>query len=554
MLPTDRQSPPSDADARFDRTVDRWFRQLLELDPLEATYIGIHDHDHRLAGGDREEIEALAAFHRATITEMERFDPSELTPDRALDRDLVIHESRLAHHQLTERRQWAGSTRGAEHIGDALFPLFTRDFAPAEVRLASIAARLEDAPRHLAATRTRLDAPVRIWLEIDLEATERLPEFLDAILAAAQAEHVDAAVVDRLRTAVDGARRALAEHADWLRHEALPRAEADWRAGRDGLEELIRLRALAADGDEIVAVGEEILAAETAARDAVATEIDPLLDPREVADLVKNDHPATFPEALEAYRESIARARAFVVEHELATMPPRDELRVIETPVHQRHLIPFAAYYIPPRFDPDPVGIYIVTPPSEPSMWREHNYASISNTSVHEAYPGHHLQLAAAITNPSLVRCLNLSAAEFVEGWAFYCERMMKEAGFDATPAHRYIQHTDAIWRAVRIILDIRLHRGDISFEEAVDFLVEKTGLERPGALAEVRRYTSTPTYQLSYLYGRHMFDRLRERVERRLGPAFSLRRFHDTLLYGGTMPISLAERLFDVVPQAMDR
>jgi uncharacterized protein (DUF885 family) len=165
---------------------------------------------------------------------------------------------------------------------------------------------------------------------------------------------------------------------------------------------------------------------------------------------------------------------------------------------------------------------------------------------VHEAYPGHHLQLSGAITNPSLVRTLGLSSAEFVEGWAFYCERMMKEAGFDDTPAHRYIQHTDAIWRAVRIILDVQLHRGEIGFDDAVAFMIDQTGFERPAAVAEVKRYTSTPTYQLSYLYGRHMIDRLRERVERSMGGSFSLKFFHDTLIYGGTMPVSFAARLFD--------
>jgi uncharacterized protein (DUF885 family) len=242
------------------------------------------------------------------------------------------------------------------------------------------------------------------------------------------------------------------------------------------------------------------------------------------------------------------------VEHELATLPPNDTLRVIETPVFQRHLIPFAAYYDPARFDPDPVGTYIVTPPATEEMWREHNYASISNTSVHEAYPGHHLQLAGSITNPSLVRTLGLSSAEFVEGWAFYCERMMKEAGFDATPAHRYIQHTDAIWRAVRIILDVRLHRGDIGWQDAVAFLREQTGFEEPAAVAEVKRYTSTPTYQLSYMYGRHMIDGLRARVERRMGPAFTPRYFHDTLIYGGTMPVSFAARLFDARLDGLDR
>ncbi|MGH2456116.1 MAG: DUF885 domain-containing protein, partial [Candidatus Limnocylindria bacterium] len=332
----------------------------------------------------------------------------------------------------------------------------------------------------------------------------------------------------------------------WLRSDALPRAVGDWRAGAEGFERLVELRALQASADEILAVGEQLLADETAARDAICAEIDPTLGPAEVADLVKDDHPTTFPEALEAYRDAMARARDFVIEHDLASMPPHDRLRVIETPVFQRHVTPFAAYYDPPRFDPEPAGTYIVTPPATPGMWREHNYASVSNTSVHEAYPGHHLQLAGGITNPSLVRTLALSAAEFVEGWAFYCERMMKEAGFDAQPTHRYIQHTDAIWRAARIVLDVRLHRGQMDFDEAVQFLVDRTGFERPAAVAEVKRYTSTPTYQLSYLYGRHMIDRLRERVQRRMGPAYRPKFFHDTLIYGGTMPVAFAERLFD--------
>lgn len=537
--------PTNDADARFDRTVSRWFRELLQMDPVQATYLGVHDHDDRLGDGGREEVDREIAFFEASIAEMERFDTSELSPDRALDRDLVIHESRLARFERAERRTWAGATNAAEHVGAALFPIFTRDYAPLAERLASIAARLEDAPRYLAATRERVDAPVRLWVEIDLESTRAFGEFLDSILWAARSEHADGTLIARLERAADRLRRELGAHADWLRGELLPRATAEWRTGPEQFEELVRLRALEADGDEILAVGEEMLATETAARDAVCAEVDPVATPAEVADLIKDDHPTGFPETLEAYREAMARARAFVVEHDLATLPAHDTMRVIETPHYDRHLIPFAAYYDPPRFDPDPAGTYIVTPPATEEMWREHNYASISNTSVHEAYPGHHLQLAGAITNPSLVRSLQLSAAEYVEGWAFYCERMMKEAGFDDTPRHRYIQHTDAAWRAVRIILDVRLHRGEISFTDAVRFMVEQTGFEEPAAMAEVKRYTSTPTYQLSYLYGRHMIDRLRAEVEREMGSAFSLKHFHDTLIYGGTMPVSFARRLF---------
>ncbi len=536
---------PSDAEARFDRIIERWFRERLRLSPEMATYLGVHDHDHELSGGGRDHVDREIDFFRDSIAELERLNAAELGDERLLDRDLAIHQARIRLWELTERRDWAARTDGAEQIGDALFPLFTRDFAPFAERLESIVARLEQAPRFLAETRQRVTAPVALWTEIDLQSTRALPSFLDSIAAAAAAERADDRLVERLRAAIDGTRTALGEHEAWLRDELLPRATAEWKAGPEAFEELVRLRELEASGDEILAVGERMLADSKAARDAVCAEIDPTLSPEEVGDLVKNDHAATFAEALDEDRASMARARSFVAEHDLATIPEGEELVVMETPSFLRHLMPFAAYFEPAKFDAVPLGTYIVTPPETPEMMREHNRASISNTSVHEAYPGHHLQLTAATTNPSLVRLFSQSP-EFAEGWAFYCEQMMKEAGFDDTPRHRYIQYTDAIWRATRIILDVRLHRGEIGFEEAVDRLQSETGFERPAALGEVRRYTSTPTYQLSYLYGRHMIESLRADVERHMGPAFSLKFFHDTLAYGGTMPVSYARRRFD--------
>jgi uncharacterized protein (DUF885 family) len=119
----------------------------------------------------------------------------------------------------------------------------------------------------------------------------------------------------------------------------------------------------------------------------------------------------------------------------------------------------------------------------------------------------------------------------------------MREHGFDATPAHHMALATDAIWRACRIILDIRLHRGEIGTQEATDFLIEHTGFEHANAEAEVQRYTFTPTYQLSYLLGKVLILRLREDERRRLGDRFSLREFHDALLWTGSIPLSFHRR-----------
>ena len=123
---------------------------------------------------------------------------------------------------------------------------------------------------------------------------------------------------------------------------------------------------------------------------------------------------------------------------------------------------------------------------------------------------------------------------------------MMREEGFDTALEHRVMMHTDAIWRACRIILDIKLHRGDISVEDAIDFMVEQTGFERPNATAEVYRYTYTPTYQLSYLLGKVLLLRLREDERARLGSDFSLGAFHDAMLDQGSLPISFQRRLLN--------
>jgi uncharacterized protein (DUF885 family) len=124
-----------------------------------------------------------------------------------------------------------------------------------------------------------------------------------------------------------------------------------------------------------------------------------------------------------------------------------------------------------------------------------------------------------------------------------YSEQMMREEGFDDGPAFRVALATDAIWRAARIVLDVRMHRGEVTIEEATEFLVKHTGFERPNALAEARRYTYTPTYNLSYLLGKVLLLKLREDERRRLGAAFSLRDFHDALLRGGSLPISFHRR-----------
>jgi uncharacterized protein (DUF885 family) len=533
-------------DARFASLSDGFFQDLMEHEPVWATFMGIHRWDDRLGNTSREGIQQRVALVRRFLGEVQALPENELSPDTRFERELAIHAARRFLFNDEIHRVWERRGTATDEIGDGLFALLARDFAPLGQRLESMTARLKAAPRVIEENRRRVgDRPVRVWNELELQSTKEIGTLLDSITAAGRGTwEADSREQGRLEDAAQGARAAFAEYESWL-GEVIGRSDDDFALGRETYDELVALRAF--DGlstDDILAIGEEQLAANEHRRREVARQIDPEAGEQDVLNRVKSDHPETFEQALDEYRNAMVAARTFISDNALATLPQGEHLSVIATPEYLRNVMPFAAYFEPPKFDRDPAGIYVVTPSvdGDPRAMREHNYSSIRNTSIHEAYPGHHHQLSAAITNPSLVRLL-VDAPEFVEGWAMYCEQMMREEGFDTAPESLLMMYTDAIWRACRIILDIRLHRGEIAVPEAIDFLASRTGFERPNAEAEVRRYTYTPTYQLSYLLGKVLLLRLRDDERRRLGGEFSLRRFHDSLLYAGSLPISFQRR-----------
>jgi uncharacterized protein (DUF885 family) len=513
--------------------------------PPMATFLGIHELDAELGDGSRDAVLGSIAADRAHLARIEALDPALLSGTARFERDLEIHNVRRVLFEAEEARTWERRSTAVDSLGDALFLLYAREFAPLPERLASFAGRLEDVPEFLAAHRTRAHGPqVREWQRQEIESAASLPSFIDEVVGVAATASLAAAERRRLERAADRAKAAIADHGAWV-EAGLAGGTDEWSLGRERYAELIRLRAFdGLDGDEILALGKERLAREKAARVAVAAEIDPTVDEATVVDRVKSNHPATFEDALAAYRDAMNRARAFLIERDIVSVPDDERLEVIPTPVYLRNLVPFAAYFDPPKFETRRAGLYIVTPSvgGEAGAMREHNYASIGNTSIHEAYPGHHLQLHVAGQHPSLTRLL-ADAPEFTEGWGMYSELLMREQGFDAEPEARLMLHTDAIWRACRIILDVRMHRGELTIDEAIDFLVENTSFERPNARAEVRRYTFTPTYQLSYLLGRQLILELRADEQRRLGGAFHLRAFHDALLAAGSIPISFQRR-----------
>ena len=544
---TVRIDPDSAQDRRFETLVRERFDALMSRFPVFATYLGVAGHDHRLADGSRQAVEQDITDARRFLGDLERLEPSQLSPYNRVERELAMFGVRRQLFDDETHRLWERRVSLTDELGDGIFLLLSRGSRPVAQRLAAIRGRLEAAPQAIAEQQSRLGPrPVRLWNELELNAASSMPALFEEVLHAGRAEFGEGgSELVHLQRAVQQASAALEDYTGWLRR-VLGRADNDFALGAELYDQLIELRAF--DGlstDDILEIGQQQLAEQRGQRRAVAAEIDPAASEAEVLERVKSDHPADFAGALDAYGRAMAEARAFVAAHELASLPTGESLSVVPTPEYLRSVLPFAAYFSPAKFEAGSQGIYVVTPSvnGDARAMLEHNYASIYNTSIHEAYPGHHLQLSAANQHPSLVRLL-IDAPEFVEGWAMYGEQMMREEGFDTGPERRLMMHTDAIWRACRIILDIRLHRREISLAEATEFLVEQTGFEGPNATAEVNRYTFTPTYQLSYLLGRVLLLRLRADERARLGDRFALKGFHDALLREGSLPISFHRRL----------
>jgi uncharacterized protein (DUF885 family) len=513
--------------------VERYFERLMELSPVEATYYGLHQHDHRLPDGG-----VAAARERGQL--LARLEAELEETGQELDDEVARFYARLSRFHHEELRLWARMADGPEVIGSAIFLLFSRDFAPLEDRLESIAARLEAVPRYLRSSRERLLEPVRLWTQVAAESARQLPSLFELVVAAAP----EGALRSRLEAAAGTASSAALEFAEWLEGDAMPRSTDEWAVGEERFERLLELRRLPLGPEAIRDLGSRYLAEVKAERAELLSRHWLGRSVEDVNQELRSRHPESFEAALDEYRETIARSREFVAARGLATLPTGEELRVEETPGFLRPLIPFAAYEPPAFFDDRQLGIYIVT--RQDGDLGEHSQASILNTSVHEGYPGHHLQFASANRNPSLARLLAADhATELIEGWAHYCEQLMYEEGFSGGHDVRFVQLNDLVWRACRVIIDVELSSGRMGFDEAVRMLTTEAAMTPVAAEAEVKRYTFTPGYQLSYLYGKHLLLQLRERRRSVDGAHFQLRRFHDTLLSASVVPAAMWDRLF---------
>lgn len=563
------ETAPSAEDAAFASLSERWLDGAMRLQPVYATQVGDHRFDDQVGSYDEAGRQALVDFSRTMLVELDALDLAKLSRANQVDAALLRNQLEYDIWSIEELQSWAWDPQMYGQLaGGAIYGLMAREFAPLPERLASATARMEAIPGLFAQMRANID-PARVP-KIHAETVARQHAGILSIvdgLVMPHAGELDEDARGRLEAAVATLREAVAEHQAWLDDELVPNAAGDFRVGA-GLYDRklafalnspmsraeIRTRAEAAIEEtraEMYDIARGVLAERG---DAPAEMPDAPSQAQQQAvieaalELAYADRPDR-GDVVELAKSSTREQTAFVREKDLVTVPDT-EVQIILMPEFQRG-VAVAYCDSPGPLDSELPTFYAVSPiPDEwtdeqvDSFLREYNTRSIHELSIHEAMPGHYLQLWHSNKYPSTLRAV-LGSGPFIEGWGMYAEKVMADAGYmDNDPLMQLIQRKWALRAFANAILDQAIHVDGMTREQAMELMTVTTfQQEREAAGKWVRAQLTSaqlPTYFVGY--SEHMD--LRREMEGKLGDRFDLKQYHDQVLSYGSPPVRYVRQL----------
>jgi uncharacterized protein (DUF885 family) len=534
-----------------------FFADFFRHYPVHATEAGNHEHDGRWP----DLSEAGTAERLAWLTDVRaRLEALEgLTREEAIDQRVLlatIDELRFDEEELDEA-SWSPITY-TYLLGGGLFGLLSREFAPVADRLESAARRMEGIPAVLDAARANLTSgrgrPVATF-HVE-KAVQTMPGTADLCrTAVAMATDLDDATRARVEAAAGPAIEAVDRFAAWMRDDLLPRATGDFRLGTELYERkfhhVLKATITPTQLEERAARTYDEVRAEMLrlAREQWSTWMgdEPMPDDpdrltRSVLDAIGRDHPKA-DELLDYCRAEHERILAFVRERDLIGLPD-DPLQIIWTPPFLRAF--GGAMLIPPGpLDKGLDSFFAITPPPDDwsdeqveSMLRENNGRSLKILTIHEATPGHYLQLAWSNRCESLPRAV-FGSGVFAEGWAVYVTQVMMDVGYAADDPALMLAHWKYFLRAcTNTLMDIRIHTGSMTEEEAMTMMVEGGFQEHSEAAEKWNRARLSSTQLCSYFLGFEEMTDLEREARRREGDAFAWRPFLESVVSHGTPPM----------------
>jgi uncharacterized protein (DUF885 family) len=536
----------------FSKLTEEFVYGSLALSPVSATAAGYHEHqslrlDEKLDDYSPGGIQEQRQFYSGFRERLALIKPETLAPEERADYQTVQNQMELALLDLNRIHSFRHNpTVYVELVGNALFNPFVLEYAPIETRYRHIIQRLFKIPELMEHAKTNLTDSPEVWNRVAQEENDGNIDLIDKTLR----ERVPAVLKIEFNRATKGALESLRDFNKYLKDD-LSRRTSDWRLGKDKYDP--KFRYTLASGK----TPEQVLAEAEAALKGVRDDMAKLAAPRSVKDAldkIAQQH-ATPETYMDQARKSLEEATKFVREKHLVTLPPRSNLQVIATPEFMRGIYAVAGFNAAPALEPQLGAFYWVTP--IPANWtkdriesklREYNYYGLQEITIHEAMPGHYVQLEIANDlEPKTRRVLRniYGNGPYVEGWAVYAQQLMSDEGYLNNSVELRLTLMKQLLRSIaNAILDIRLQTMGMTEQQALDLMINDTFQEKEEATAKIQRAQLSSCQLPMYFIGWRGWLDTREDYKKRKGAAFQLSEFHDAALKESAVPLPALPQL----------
>jgi uncharacterized protein (DUF885 family) len=572
MLTSAAQSQHLSADGAlqtFNFLADQYFSDVyFHFAPTIGTAAGLHQYDTQLEDYSSTNIQKEIAALHTYEKKVEAIDPSALDASIAADRDILLNNIRSQLLTLEIIRPWEKNPDiYSSGITNSAFVIMERPYASTNARLKSLVEREKLMPQVLLEARKNLKTPPKIYTEIALEQIDGLISFFQTDVPSAFLSGPDAATDADAKAAFAKSNAtvidALKSYGAWMKSDLLPRSNGDYKLGaatfakKLSYDEMVDIPL-----DRLLGIAFDDLHKNQAEFARIAKEVDATKTPQQVLAELAGIHPQP-ADLLHTFQATFSSLIDFITTHHIITIPSKVEPTLEETPPFMRATTQ-ASMDPPGPFETHSTKAYFNVTLPEKDWTAQHiaehmaafNVGTVISTSVHEAYPGHYTQFLWMPQFPSNLRKV-LGANTNIEGWAHYTEQMMLDQGYgqpgteapgspkiDAREAKliRLGQLQDALLRDARFVNSIKLHTGQFTFDQAVDFFVTDGYQSRSVALMETKRGTADATY-LYYTLGKLEIMKLRADMMKKQGAAFNLEAFHNDFMGQGFAPIKIIRK-----------
>jgi uncharacterized protein (DUF885 family) len=552
-------TPQDDA---FQKIAHDYIEEYLRANPEDATELGDHRFDSQLTdyspGARAKELATL----KEVRDKLGAIDGSQLTGANNIDFRILKEniDYQIFRAEELKEPEWNPLVY-VQSLANSLYLLVARDFAPAEQRIPNLRQRMEGIPRVIAQAKANLQHPPRVHTETAIEQTQGainlVHEGLASLLDRAPQMKKELAPLQEKTAA------ALDDYKKWLQSDLLPRSDGNFRLGAEKFRKKLRF-AVASDlsMEEIMKRAQaDLKQTQTAIYETALplykkyfpnTDSATLSDKHKVTaavlDKLAEQHPDDATVVGYA-KEVVSEATNFVRSHNLVTIPDTP-LDVIAMPEFKRG-VAIAYCDSPGPLDKTGKTFFAVAPTPKDwskerkeSFFREYNNYEIRDLTVHEAMPGHYLQLAHAneFNAPTLVRAIFRSGT-FIEGWAVYCEQMMAKQGYGG-PEVKMQQLKMQLRAIANAILDQSIHAGNMTEKEAMDLMMKETFQQEGEAVAKWKRARLTSAQLSTYFVGATEHLDLRAAEQKKLGKDFDLRKYNDQVISYGSPPVKYVREL----------